>query len=97
MAASGRLAWAEEERLSPGPMELEAGAGLEGSGPLPSPAAGKGAAGLGQEQPLLRGIFGIAKRSCDVVLSASRLKWSPIQPESPTGAGGMRGRTRVCC
>ncbi|XP_054133571.1 ceramide kinase-like protein [Melozone crissalis] len=35
--------------------------------------------------PLLRGIFEIGKRSCDVVLSARRLRWSPILPESPTG------------
>ncbi|XP_069637694.1 ceramide kinase-like protein isoform X2 [Haliaeetus albicilla] len=37
------------------------------------------------EEPLLRGIFEISKRSCDVVLSARRLRWSPILPESPTG------------
>ncbi|XP_066494952.1 ceramide kinase-like protein [Tiliqua scincoides] len=36
-------------------------------------------------QPLLRGIFEIAKKSCDVVLSGQRLSWSPIQPESPLG------------
>ncbi|KAM9189195.1 ceramide kinase-like protein [Mergus octosetaceus] len=37
------------------------------------------------EEPLLRGIFEIGKRSCDVVLSARRLRWSPIVPESPAG------------
>ncbi|XP_063256480.1 ceramide kinase-like protein isoform X2 [Prinia subflava] len=37
------------------------------------------------DEPLLRGIFEIGKRSCDVVLSARRLRWSPILPESPTG------------
>uniref|UniRef100_A0A8C4UPJ8 Ceramide kinase like n=1 Tax=Falco tinnunculus TaxID=100819 RepID=A0A8C4UPJ8_FALTI len=41
------------------------------------------------EKPLLRGIFEISKRSCDVVLSARRLRWSPILPESPTGGTGM--------
>ncbi|NXJ59855.1 CERKL protein, partial [Rostratula benghalensis] len=49
--------------------------------PLPT-AAPPAEAG---EQPLLRGIFEISKRSCDVVLSARRLRWSPILPESPTG------------
>ncbi|XP_042639842.1 ceramide kinase-like protein isoform X4 [Tyto alba] len=39
------------------------------------------------EEPLLRGIFEISKRSCDVVLSARRLRWSPILPESPAGGG----------
>nr|XP_033800005.1 ceramide kinase-like protein isoform X2 [Geotrypetes seraphini] len=32
---------------------------------------------------LLRGIFAIGKQSCDVVLSARKLSWSPIQPEIP--------------
>ncbi|XP_037252514.1 ceramide kinase-like protein isoform X2 [Falco biarmicus] len=41
------------------------------------------------EEPLLRGIFEISKRSCDVVLSARRLRWSPILPESPTGDSSM--------
>lgn len=40
------------------------------------------------EEPLLRGIFEISKRSCDVVLSARRLRWSPILPESPAGGTG---------
>ncbi|XP_030914436.1 neurogenic differentiation factor 1 [Geospiza fortis] len=30
-------------------------------------------------------------RSCDVVLSARRLRWSPILPESPTGGTGQGG------
>uniref|UniRef100_A0A8B9GQB8 DAGKc domain-containing protein n=1 Tax=Amazona collaria TaxID=241587 RepID=A0A8B9GQB8_9PSIT len=47
-----------------------------------SPGAPEAEAG---EEPLLRGIFEISKRSCDVVLSARRLRWSPILPESPTG------------
>ncbi|KAK2532612.1 Cerkl isoform A [Columba livia] len=41
------------------------------------------------EEPLLRGIFEISKRSCDVVLSARRLRWSPILPESPAGDSTM--------
>ncbi|CAI5762277.1 kinase isoform X1 [Podarcis lilfordi] len=41
------------------------------------------------EQPLLRGIFGVGKRSCDVVLSARRLSWSPIQPERPVGGSNV--------
>ncbi|NXN33873.1 CERKL protein, partial [Nycticryphes semicollaris] len=49
--------------------------------PLPT-AAPPAEAG---EEPLLRGIFEISKRSCDVVLSARRIRWSPILPESPTG------------
>lgn len=43
------------------------------------------------DEPLLRGIFEIGKRSCDVVLSARRLRWSPILPESPTGGTGQGG------
>ncbi|NXI75921.1 CERKL protein, partial [Rhipidura dahli] len=49
-----------------------------------APLAAAPAARAGDE-PLLRGIFEIGKRSCDVVLSARRLRWSPILPESPTG------------
>ncbi|XP_075009477.1 ceramide kinase-like protein [Calonectris borealis] len=52
----------------------------------PLAAAPPAAAG---EEPLLRGIFEISKRSCDVVLSARRLRWSPILPESPTGDSRM--------
>uniref|UniRef100_A0A8C3D6C5 DAGKc domain-containing protein n=1 Tax=Cairina moschata TaxID=8855 RepID=A0A8C3D6C5_CAIMO len=48
----------------------------------PPPASERG------EEPLLRGIFEIGKRSCDVVLSARRLRWSPIVPESPAGGTG---------
>ncbi|XP_039178453.1 ceramide kinase-like protein isoform X4 [Crotalus tigris] len=36
-----------------------------------------------EDQPLLRGIFEIKKKSCDVVLRTQRLSWSPITPESP--------------
>ncbi|XP_030310308.1 ceramide kinase-like protein [Calypte anna] len=48
-----------------------------------APLAGEG------EEALLRGIFEISKRSCDVVLSARRLRWSPILPESPTGDSSL--------
>ncbi|NWS97944.1 CERKL protein, partial [Mionectes macconnelli] len=41
------------------------------------------------DEPLLRGIFEIDKRSCDVVLSPRRLRWSPILPESPTDDSSM--------
>uniref|UniRef100_A0A8B9LPJ2 Ceramide kinase-like n=1 Tax=Astyanax mexicanus TaxID=7994 RepID=A0A8B9LPJ2_ASTMX len=35
--------------------------------------------------PLLRGIFQIGKKSHDVVLTASRITWTPIEPDHPTG------------
>ncbi|XP_075567448.1 ceramide kinase-like protein [Pelecanus crispus] len=54
--------------------------------PLAAAAAPPAEAG---EEPLLRGIFEISKRSCDVVLSARRLRWSPILPESPAGDSHM--------
>ncbi|KAM3915908.1 ceramide kinase-like protein [Leptodactylus fuscus] len=38
---------------------------------------------LGRQAPLLRGIFEIDKRSCDVSLTGSHLFWCPIQPETP--------------
>ncbi|XP_075036604.1 ceramide kinase-like protein [Mixophyes fleayi] len=38
---------------------------------------------MGRQTTLLRGIFEIHKRSCDVVLTSSQLLWSPIHPESP--------------
>ncbi|KAJ8255369.1 hypothetical protein GJAV_G00204100 [Gymnothorax javanicus] len=37
------------------------------------------------DNPIARGIFKIEKRSCDVVLTATRLIWTQIQPETPTG------------
>lgn len=49
----------------------------------------------GEEEPLLRGIFEIGKRSCDVVLSARRLRWSPIVPESPAGGTGRAAGREV--
>ncbi|MGH0139710.1 UNVERIFIED_CONTAM: hypothetical protein FKN15_071861 [Acipenser sinensis] len=41
--------------------------------------------GRDAEESILRGIFKIEKKSCDVELRASRLVWTPIQPETPTG------------
>lgn len=41
----------------------------------------------GTHQHICRGIFQIEKRSCDVLLTASRLEWTAIEPESPTGDG----------
>ncbi|XP_042311303.1 ceramide kinase-like protein isoform X2 [Sceloporus undulatus] len=43
----------------------------------------------GEEEPLLRGIFEIQKRSCDAVLSPRRLSWRAIQPERPRGDSRM--------
>ncbi|MBN3281681.1 CERKL protein, partial [Polyodon spathula] len=37
------------------------------------------------EESIIRGIFKIEKKSCDVELRASRLVWTPIEPETPTG------------
>ncbi|XP_018414996.1 PREDICTED: ceramide kinase-like protein [Nanorana parkeri] len=37
----------------------------------------------GRQNPLLRGIFQIDKKSCDVFLTSSQLLWSPIHPETP--------------
>ncbi|XP_061091257.1 ceramide kinase-like protein isoform X2 [Conger conger] len=37
------------------------------------------------DDPIVRGIFKIEKKSCDVVLTATRLIWTQIQPETPTG------------
>ncbi|XP_032639703.1 ceramide kinase-like protein isoform X2 [Chelonoidis abingdonii] len=65
----------EEERRGAAPLDRD-------------PPRGKEAAG-GEEEPLLRGIFQIGKRSCDVVLSARQLRWSPIQPESRGGDSNM--------
>ncbi|XP_052004537.1 ceramide kinase-like protein [Xyrauchen texanus] len=36
------------------------------------------------DEPIVRGIFQIGKKSHDVVLTATRVTWTPIQPESPT-------------
>ncbi|KAM8934095.1 ceramide kinase-like protein [Pelodytes ibericus] len=37
----------------------------------------------GRQTALLRGIFEIGKKSCDVLLTSSQLVWSPIHPETP--------------
>ncbi|XP_066431857.1 ceramide kinase-like protein [Eleutherodactylus coqui] len=37
----------------------------------------------GRQVPLLRGIFQVERRSCDVWLTAGHLLWSPIQPDHP--------------
>ncbi|XP_030435919.1 ceramide kinase-like protein isoform X1 [Gopherus evgoodei] len=65
----------EEERRGAAPLDRD-------------PPRGEEAAG-GEEEPLLRGIFQIGKRSCDVVLSARQLRWSPIRPESRGGDSNM--------
>uniref|UniRef100_A0A670XYV8 Ceramide kinase like n=1 Tax=Pseudonaja textilis TaxID=8673 RepID=A0A670XYV8_PSETE len=52
-------------------------------------AAAAAAAGDVEDQPLLRGIFEVKKKSCDVVLSAQRLRWSRITPESPLGGSSI--------
>uniref|UniRef100_A0A8C2EQU4 Ceramide kinase-like n=1 Tax=Cyprinus carpio TaxID=7962 RepID=A0A8C2EQU4_CYPCA len=36
------------------------------------------------DEPIVRGIFQIGKNSHDVVLTATRVTWTPIQPETPT-------------
>ncbi|KAL1267500.1 hypothetical protein QQF64_032863 [Cirrhinus molitorella] len=36
------------------------------------------------DEPIVRGIFQIGKKSHDVVLTATRVTWTPIQPETPT-------------
>ncbi|XP_022520095.2 ceramide kinase-like protein isoform X1 [Astyanax mexicanus] len=40
--------------------------------------------------PLLRGIFQIGKKSHDVVLTASRITWTPIEPDHPTGQSSVK-------
>lgn len=37
------------------------------------------------DEPIVRGIFQIGKKSHDVVLTAKRVTWTPIEPETPTG------------
>ncbi|XP_077175663.1 ceramide kinase-like protein isoform X2 [Paroedura picta] len=81
---AGRLAWAERR-------------GSEGGSGASSPSSAAGVAQRGDKlevaasasAPLLRGIFRIGPQSCDVVLSAERLSWSPIQPESPAGGSSI--------
>uniref|UniRef100_A0ABM5EV75 Ceramide kinase-like protein n=1 Tax=Pogona vitticeps TaxID=103695 RepID=A0ABM5EV75_9SAUR len=71
--------------------EAEAGKSREPGGVGPGARAREVQAGgsSGGGQPLLRGIFQIQKESCDVVLSARRLSWSPIRPEGVGGGSSM--------
>uniref|UniRef100_A0A8D2ILN5 DAGKc domain-containing protein n=1 Tax=Varanus komodoensis TaxID=61221 RepID=A0A8D2ILN5_VARKO len=98
-----RIAWVESPE---GTGALEAGAGRQRSGGSSRSSSREEGKEQGElplrvreeaekvrsedPQPLLRGIFEIQKKSCDVVLSAQRLKWSPIQPERPVGEGCAR-------
>ncbi|XP_060113295.1 ceramide kinase-like protein [Heteronotia binoei] len=98
MHRPGRAAWGESEGEPGG---AEGAAGRRGSdAPSPtvllrrggeSPLCKEEVAAVGAEarQPLLRGIFRIGKESCDVVLSAERLSWTPIRPQSPTGGSSI--------
>ncbi|XP_036401904.1 ceramide kinase-like protein [Megalops cyprinoides] len=47
---------------------------------------------INSDEPIVRGIFQIEKKSCDVLLTATRLIWTPIQPETPTGEADPRRR-----
>uniref|UniRef100_A0A3Q2YKL8 DAGKc domain-containing protein n=1 Tax=Hippocampus comes TaxID=109280 RepID=A0A3Q2YKL8_HIPCM len=51
---------------------------------------------LSPERVLLRGIFKVGKRSHDVLLTATRLTWSPILPESPAGQAPHRHLREAC-
>ncbi|KAM9804529.1 ceramide kinase-like protein [Neosynchiropus ocellatus] len=42
------------------------------------------------ERCVLRGIFKMGKKSHDVLLTKTRLSWTPIMPESPTGEVGTQ-------
>ncbi|XP_039613684.1 ceramide kinase-like protein isoform X2 [Polypterus senegalus] len=46
-------------------------------------------------EPIIRGIFEIDKKSCDVLLTESRLIWSPIQPEAPSAYSGRPKSLKV--
>ncbi|KAK3569460.1 hypothetical protein QTP86_031442 [Hemibagrus guttatus] len=41
-------------------------------------------------EPIVRGIFQIGKKSHDVILTATRVTWTRIQPESPTGESSYK-------
>ncbi|KAK6309889.1 hypothetical protein J4Q44_G00197700 [Coregonus suidteri] len=45
------------------------------------------------DEPIVRGIFQIGKKSHDVLLSSTRVTWSLIQPETPTGQSETLRRT----
>ncbi|XP_047226179.1 ceramide kinase-like protein isoform X2 [Girardinichthys multiradiatus] len=42
------------------------------------------------ESVLMRGIFKVGKKSHDILLTRTRLTWTPIIPESPTGDGSVQ-------
>ncbi|XP_046901959.1 ceramide kinase-like protein [Hypomesus transpacificus] len=44
------------------------------------------------DEPIVRGIFQIGKKSHDVLLTPRRVTWTPIQPETPTGESGVAPR-----
>ncbi|XP_053140813.1 ceramide kinase-like protein isoform X3 [Hemicordylus capensis] len=79
----------ESDATSPSTEEEEQGAPPPRRGNQVREELEETAAGAEDDQPLLRGIFEIGKKSCDVVLSAKRLHWSPIQPESPVGGSSV--------
>ncbi|XP_053352129.1 ceramide kinase-like protein isoform X2 [Clarias gariepinus] len=41
-------------------------------------------------EPIVRGIFQIGKKSHDVILTATRVTWTRIQPENPTGEASQK-------
>ncbi|KAM9485356.1 ceramide kinase-like protein isoform 2-T2 [Salvelinus alpinus] len=45
------------------------------------------------DEPIVRGIFQIGKKSHDVLLTSTRVTWSLIQPETPTGQSDTLRRT----
>ncbi|XP_076858288.1 ceramide kinase-like protein isoform X2 [Brachyhypopomus gauderio] len=45
-----------------------------------------------EDEPIVRGIFKIGKKSHDVVLTATRLTWTRIQPETPTGGSMLKAQ-----
>ncbi|XP_048454517.1 ceramide kinase-like protein [Rhincodon typus] len=59
------------------------------------PSPERGAGGCGPEDPICRGIFQVEKRSCDVVLTSSRLIWTPIEPESPADDDKVVSRNKT--
>ncbi|XP_007422359.2 ceramide kinase-like protein [Python bivittatus] len=87
-----RIAWAESPPEVSGHANPGYSSGEEKGEPPPGRSAQvSDAAAMGDEvdHPLLRGIFEIEKKSCDVVLRAQRLSWSPIKPESPVGGSSI--------
>ncbi|XP_028848032.1 ceramide kinase-like protein isoform X2 [Denticeps clupeoides] len=68
--------------------ELELGASAPQPPRDPPATAEEDRAAGDADEPIIRGIFRIGRRSHDVVLTARRVTWTPIQPESPTGDSG---------